>query len=91
MWQQIGYSDLFCLSKSDLLEAVAEYPDQRQTRGLGENNTVANGTLDEQTAKSCMYAHRIARRHTVDLSVHHTGNADMSYCTQDCDTRTIST
>ena len=50
--RSVGYSDLFCLSKSDLLEAVAEYPDAKGIlEERGRRTLLRDGTLDEQTVK----------------------------------------
>ncbi|KAJ8348219.1 hypothetical protein SKAU_G00268080 [Synaphobranchus kaupii] len=46
--RSIGYSDLFCLSKDDLMEAVTEYPDaKRVLEERGREILVKEGLLDE--------------------------------------------
>ncbi|KAM6907549.1 cyclic nucleotide gated channel subunit alpha 2b [Xenentodon cancila] len=58
--RSLGYSDLFCLSKDDLMEAVAEYPDAKtvleergreilQKEGLLEENAERGGLQKEDT------------------------------------------
>ena len=50
--RSVGYSDLFCLSKSDLLEAVTEYPDAKAIlEEKGRKTLLRDGTLDEQAVK----------------------------------------
>nr|P55934.1 RecName: Full=Cyclic nucleotide-gated cation channel [Ictalurus punctatus] len=49
--RSIGYSDLFCLSKDDLMEAVAEYPDaQKVLEERGREILRKQGLLDESVA-----------------------------------------
>ncbi|CAB1352715.1 unnamed protein product [Coregonus sp. 'balchen'] len=44
----IGYSDLFCLSKDDLMEAVTEYPDAKKVlEERGKEILMKEGLLDE--------------------------------------------
>ncbi|KAG7484169.1 hypothetical protein MATL_G00046370 [Megalops atlanticus] len=46
--RSIGYSDLFCLSKDDLMEAVTEYPDaKRVLEERGREILIKEGLLDE--------------------------------------------
>ncbi|KAI1902709.1 hypothetical protein AGOR_G00018810 [Albula goreensis] len=46
--RSIGYSDLFCLSKDDLMEAVTEYPDaKRVLEERGREILMKEGLLDE--------------------------------------------
>uniref|UniRef100_A0A8C1GYS2 Cyclic nucleotide gated channel subunit alpha 2b n=1 Tax=Cyprinus carpio TaxID=7962 RepID=A0A8C1GYS2_CYPCA len=48
--RSIGYSDLFCLSKDDLMEAVTEYPDaQKVLEERGREILRKQGLLDEST------------------------------------------
>ncbi|XP_016321311.1 cyclic nucleotide-gated cation channel-like [Sinocyclocheilus anshuiensis] len=48
----IGYSDLFCLSKDDLMEAVTEYPDaQKVLEARGREILRKQGLLDESTTQ----------------------------------------
>ena len=50
--RSVGYSDLFCLSKSDLLEAVSEYPEiKNMLEERGRKTLLRDGTLDELTYK----------------------------------------
>ncbi|XP_035289586.1 cyclic nucleotide-gated olfactory channel-like [Anguilla anguilla] len=49
--RSIGYSDLFCLSKDDLMEAVTEYPDaKRVLEERGREILMKEGLLDENAA-----------------------------------------
>ncbi|KAH0630727.1 hypothetical protein JD844_003910 [Phrynosoma platyrhinos] len=49
--RSIGYSDLFCLSKEDLMEAVAEYPEaKRLLEERGREILAMEGLLDEAAA-----------------------------------------
>ncbi|XP_072550404.1 cyclic nucleotide gated channel subunit alpha 2b [Salminus brasiliensis] len=49
--RSIGYSDLFCLSKDDLMEAVTEYPDaQKVLEERGREILKKQGLLDESAA-----------------------------------------
>ncbi|XP_023672137.1 cyclic nucleotide gated channel subunit alpha 2a isoform X2 [Paramormyrops kingsleyae] len=46
--RSIGYSDLFCLSKDDLMEAVMEYPDAKKAlEERGREILLKEGLLDE--------------------------------------------
>ncbi|KAM7161120.1 cyclic nucleotide-gated channel alpha-2 isoform 2-T5 [Macrochelys suwanniensis] len=49
--RSLGYSDLFCLSKDDLMEAVTEYPDaKRVLEERGREILIKEGLLDESVA-----------------------------------------
>uniref|UniRef100_A0A8D2LPX4 Cyclic nucleotide gated channel subunit alpha 2 n=1 Tax=Varanus komodoensis TaxID=61221 RepID=A0A8D2LPX4_VARKO len=49
--RSIGYSDLFCLSKEDLMEAVTEYPDaKRVLEERGREILTKEGLFDEAAA-----------------------------------------
>lgn len=49
--RSIGYSDLFCLSKDDLMEAVTEYPEaQKVLEERGREILKKQGLLDESVA-----------------------------------------
>ncbi|XP_053130141.1 cyclic nucleotide-gated olfactory channel isoform X2 [Hemicordylus capensis] len=49
--RSIGYSDLFCLSKEDLMEAVTEYPDAKKVlEERGREILTKEGLLDEAAA-----------------------------------------
>nr|XP_056715001.1 cyclic nucleotide-gated olfactory channel [Euleptes europaea] len=53
--RSLGYSDLFCLSKEDLMEAVTEYPDAKKVlEERGREILVKEGLLDETTAAESM-------------------------------------
>lgn len=46
--RSLGYSDLFCLSKDDLMEAVTEYPDAKTVlEERGRDILIKEGLLDE--------------------------------------------
>ena len=48
--RSVGYSDLFCLSKSDLLEALTEYPEAKALlEERGRRTLIRDGTLDKKT------------------------------------------
>ncbi|XP_064569161.1 cyclic nucleotide-gated olfactory channel isoform X2 [Zonotrichia leucophrys gambelii] len=48
----LGYSDLFCLSKEDLMEAVTEYPEaKRILEERGREILMKEGLLDESAAE----------------------------------------
>ncbi|XP_032389308.1 cyclic nucleotide gated channel subunit alpha 2b [Etheostoma spectabile] len=48
--RSLGYSDLFCLSKDDLMEAVAEYPNAKTVlEERGREILMKEGLLDENT------------------------------------------
>ncbi|XP_061165094.1 cyclic nucleotide-gated cation channel alpha-3-like [Saccostrea echinata] len=50
--RSVGYSDLFCLSKSDLLEALQEYPDARKSLSeKGKKMLRKDKLLDEEAAR----------------------------------------
>ena len=47
--RSVGYSDLFCLSKNDLWEALKEYPEGRKTLlERGRQLLLKDGLLDEE-------------------------------------------
>uniref|UniRef100_UPI003590296C cyclic nucleotide-gated channel cone photoreceptor subunit alpha-like n=1 Tax=Myxine glutinosa TaxID=7769 RepID=UPI003590296C len=49
--RSIGYSDLYCLSKDDLMEALIEYPDAKKVlEEKGRQILVKDGLIDEETA-----------------------------------------
>ncbi|XP_074963101.1 cyclic nucleotide-gated channel alpha-2 isoform X1 [Phalacrocorax aristotelis] len=51
--RSLGYSDLFCLSKEDLMEAVTEYPDAKKVlEERGREILVKEGLLDEAAAEA---------------------------------------
>lgn len=48
--RSVGYSDLFCLSKSDLLEALTEYPEAKALlEERGRRTLIRDGTLAENS------------------------------------------
>ena len=50
--RSVGYSDLFCLSKSDLLEALTEYPEAKALlEERGRKTLIRDGTLDKKTVQ----------------------------------------
>ncbi|XP_029460812.1 cyclic nucleotide-gated olfactory channel isoform X2 [Rhinatrema bivittatum] len=50
--RSIGYSDLFCLSKDDLMEALIEYPDAKKVlEERGREILIKEGLLDESKDK----------------------------------------
>uniref|UniRef100_A0A8C3NYI0 Cyclic nucleotide gated channel subunit alpha 2 n=1 Tax=Cyanoderma ruficeps TaxID=181631 RepID=A0A8C3NYI0_9PASS len=49
--RSLGYSDLFCLSKEDLMEAITEYPDaKRILEERGREILIKEGLLEESAA-----------------------------------------
>ncbi|NWI11135.1 CNGA2 protein, partial [Crypturellus soui] len=53
--RSLGYSDLFCLSKEDLMEAVTEYPDAKKVlEERGREILIKEGLLDESAAEESM-------------------------------------
>ncbi|XP_060105883.1 cyclic nucleotide-gated olfactory channel [Heteronotia binoei] len=53
--RSLGYSDLFCLSKEDLMESVTEYPDaKRVLEERGREILTKEGLLDEEAAAENM-------------------------------------
>ncbi|XP_062909000.1 cyclic nucleotide-gated cation channel alpha-3 [Mobula hypostoma] len=50
--RSIGYSDLFCLSKVDLMEALTEYPDAKKIlEEKGRQILMKDNLIDEEAAK----------------------------------------
>ncbi|XP_053330001.1 cyclic nucleotide-gated olfactory channel [Spea bombifrons] len=53
--RSIGYSDLFCLSKGDLMEALVEYPDAKNIlEERGREILIKEGLLDESKENNSM-------------------------------------
>ncbi|KAM4696088.1 cyclic nucleotide-gated channel alpha-2 [Rhinophrynus dorsalis] len=53
--RSIGYSDLFCLSKDNLMEALVEYPDAKTIlEERGREILIKEGLLDETKEKNTM-------------------------------------
>ncbi|XP_058482551.1 cyclic nucleotide gated channel subunit alpha 2b [Solea solea] len=53
--RSLGYSDLFCLSKDELMEAVTEYPDAKNVlEERGREILMKEGLLDENIASGGM-------------------------------------
>ncbi|KAM3934040.1 cyclic nucleotide-gated channel alpha-3 [Leptodactylus fuscus] len=51
--RSIGYSDLFCLSKDDLMEALTEYPEAKSVlEEKGKQILMKDGLIDEEAAKA---------------------------------------
>eukprot|EP00062_Callorhinchus_milii_P006892 gi/632947918/ref/XP_007889309.1/ PREDICTED: cyclic nucleotide-gated cation channel alpha-3 isoform X3 [Callorhinchus milii] len=51
--RSIGYSDLFCLSKDDLMEALTEYPDAKKIlEEKGRQILMKDNLIDEEAAKA---------------------------------------
>lgn len=50
--RSVGYSDLFCLSKDDLFEALTEYPDAKAIlEEKGKKTLLKDGTLEEKDSR----------------------------------------
>ncbi|XP_050360966.1 cyclic nucleotide-gated cation channel subunit A-like [Nymphalis io] len=57
--RSLGYSDLFCLAKKDLWEALADYPDARATLiARGCQLLRKDGLLDEPTFENAQTTHQ---------------------------------
>ncbi|XP_069350904.1 cyclic nucleotide-gated channel alpha-3 isoform X2 [Eulemur rufifrons] len=51
--RSIGYSDLFCLSKDDLMEALTEYPEAKKAlEEKGRQILMKDNLIDEEVAKA---------------------------------------
>ncbi|ELV11547.1 Cyclic nucleotide-gated cation channel alpha-3 [Tupaia chinensis] len=51
--RSIGYSDLFCLSKDDLMEALTEYPDAKKAlEEKGRQILMKDNLIDEELARA---------------------------------------
>ncbi|XP_053561433.1 cyclic nucleotide-gated cation channel alpha-3 [Bombina bombina] len=51
--RSIGYSDLFCLSKDDLMESLTEYPDAKTAlEEKGRQILLKDGLIDENAARA---------------------------------------
>ncbi|XP_014815627.1 PREDICTED: cyclic nucleotide-gated cation channel alpha-3 isoform X1 [Calidris pugnax] len=51
--RSIGYSDLFCLSKDDLMEALTEYPEAKKAlEEKGRQILMKDNLIDEEAAKA---------------------------------------
>ncbi|KAM6448042.1 cyclic nucleotide-gated channel alpha-3 [Liasis olivaceus] len=51
--KSIGYSDLFCLSKDDLMEALTEYPEAKKAlEEKGRQILMKDNLIDEEAAKA---------------------------------------
>ncbi|XP_074003602.1 cyclic nucleotide-gated channel alpha-2 [Numenius arquata] len=61
--RSLGYSDLFCLSKEDLMEAVTEYPDAKKVlEERGREILIKEGLLDESAAEASTEEQSIEER-----------------------------
>ena len=50
--RSVGYSDLFCLSKDDLFEALTEYPEAKAIlEEKGRKTLIKDGTLTERSSR----------------------------------------
>ncbi|XDV36778.1 hypothetical protein PO909_006502 [Leuciscus waleckii] len=75
--RSIGYSDLFCLSKDDLMEAVMEYPDAKKVlEERGRQILLKEGLLEELEAAT---QQRLKQRLTaLECRTHHSGSGFLS-------------
>lgn len=56
--RSIGYSDLFCLSKDDLMEALTEYPDAKALlEEKGRQILMKDGLLDLEVESKDLMQH----------------------------------
>ncbi|CAG9138146.1 unnamed protein product [Plutella xylostella] len=66
--RSMGYSDLFCLAKRDLWEALADYPDARATlTARGCQLLRKDGLLDEQVFESAQQTQQSMEQHVQQL------------------------
>uniref|UniRef100_A0A8C9F6W4 Cyclic nucleotide gated channel subunit alpha 2 n=1 Tax=Pavo cristatus TaxID=9049 RepID=A0A8C9F6W4_PAVCR len=74
--RSLGYSDLFCLSKEDLMEAVTEYPDAKKVlEERGREILTKEGLLDESAEEESMEGKSVEEkldRLTLNLDTLHT-------------------
>uniref|UniRef100_A0A669PFV7 Cyclic nucleotide gated channel subunit alpha 2 n=1 Tax=Phasianus colchicus TaxID=9054 RepID=A0A669PFV7_PHACC len=74
--RSLGYSDLFCLSKEDLMEAVTEYPDAKKVlEERGREILSKEGLLDESAEEESMEGKSVEEkldRLTLNLDTLHT-------------------
>ncbi|XP_032300142.1 cyclic nucleotide-gated olfactory channel [Coturnix japonica] len=74
--RSLGYSDLFCLSKEDLMEAVTEYPDAKKVlEERGREILIKEGLLDESAEEESMEGKSVEEkldRLTLNLDTLHT-------------------
>lgn len=63
--RSIGYSDLFCLSKDDLMEALTEYPDAKALlEEKGRQILMKDGLLDLEVESQDLMQHSQPQRLT---------------------------
>ncbi|XP_071496267.1 cyclic nucleotide-gated channel alpha-3-like [Diadema antillarum] len=72
--RSVGYSDVFCLSKDDLLDALKEYPEARVIlEERGRTILMKDGLIDEEAAKrggrTAEQAEQIEKLERLDVSV----------------------
>lgn len=74
--RSLGYSDLFCLSKEDLMEVVTEYPDAKKVlEERGWEILIKEGLLDESAEEESMEGKSVEEkldRLTLNLDTLHT-------------------
>ncbi|XP_040525696.1 cyclic nucleotide-gated olfactory channel isoform X1 [Gallus gallus] len=74
--RSLGYSDLFCLSKEDLMEVVTEYPDAKKVlEERGREILIKEGLLDESAEEESMEGKSVEEkldRLTLNLDTLHT-------------------
>lgn len=68
--RSVGYSDLFCLSKNDLLDALQEYPEGRKTLlECGKQLLLKDGLLDEEAHRQQHNDHQSTKEHLLKLGM----------------------
>ena len=69
--RSVGYSDLFCLSKSDLWDALQEYPEGRKTLlERGRQILLKDGLLDEEVHRKYHQEQESAQDRIEKLGMH---------------------
>ena len=68
--RSVGYSDLFCLSKNDLLDALKEYPEGRKTLlECGKQLLLKDGLLDEEAHRQQHNDHQSTKEQLLKLGI----------------------
>ena len=62
--RSVGYSELFCLSKTDLLEALTEYPEAKAALEERGRNTLLNDATLSKSELMCMSLSRGRQKHS---------------------------
>ncbi len=69
--RSVGYSDLFCLSKSDLWDALQEYPEGRKSLlERGKQLLLKDGLLDEEANRQSQDEQEATKEKIEKLGIH---------------------